>query len=352
MSTDKLQALSNTVAEILSKPPSPLSPPTYFDEEPDDAAHAGEQLAKASDNLRPGTEIPKENFGKPTSRKFGVSSNESFEAHAARAAGRESVDIARQGLADQILAAPQGDAANQLLKQLSELSQEPANPRSERHTTSRNSFGTADSGNGTPLGGWALRGFAGILLAGGVAVAAVIWFRSSGDAAKTAPSQTAALAQIAPTAVPPELTPLLQSMARDLASMGKEIEQLKAGRELMARDNANLSEQLRANQEQLTQLSEQLKTSQEQVARDNANVTEQIKAIQDQLARVISQASERNAPPKIAATPPRLPPPPPRPAASAARNPVPLVLSPLAAAQPKGEKPKLSSASPPPPPAR
>ena len=145
------------------------------------------------------------------------------------------------------------------------------------------------------------------------------------------------MAQIAPTAVPPELTPLLQSMARDLASMGKEIEQLKAGRELMARDNANLSEQLRASQELtrgVARLSEQLKTSQEQVARDNANVAEQIKAIQDQLARVISQASEQNAPPRIAAAPPR-------PAAPVARKPVPILLSPLATAQPKAEKTKI-----------
>ncbi|WP_334404989.1 hypothetical protein [Bradyrhizobium sp. AZCC 2289] len=218
-------------------------------------------------------------------------------------------------------------------------------------------FRTADSGNRIPLGGWTLRGFAVILLAAGIGVAAVIWFGLSGDAAKTAPSHPAPLAQIAPTAaVPPELTPLLQSISRDLTSVGKEIEQLKASRELMGRDNANLSEQLKASQEQLnrgvSRLSEQLKTSQEQVARDNANVAEQIKGIQDQLARVISQASEQNASPKIAATPPRLPPPPPRPAVPAARKPVSTVSSAPAAAQPKAEKPKLSSASRPPPPAR
>ena len=57
--------------------------------------------------------------------------------------------------------------------------------------------------------------------------------------------------------------------------MGKELEQLKAGRDLMARDNAKLSEQLKGSQEQLTRsvagLSEQLKANQEQAARDNAN---------------------------------------------------------------------------------
>jgi hypothetical protein len=138
--------------------------------------------------------------------------------------------------------------------------------------------------------------------------------------------------------------------------LGEEIEQLKAGRELIARDNANLSEQFKASQEQLTRdvarLSEQIKSSQEQAARDNANEAEQIKGIRDQLARVVSQASEQNAPPKIVATAPRLPAPSPRPAAPAAPKPVPTVVSAPAASQPKGEKPKLSSASRPSPPVR
>src|SRR5207253_11190425 len=116
---------------------------------------------------------------------------------------------------------------------------------------------------------------------------------------------------------PSGLTPLHQSLARVLAGVRKEIEQLKASRELMARDNANLSEQLKASQEQLTRsvarLSEQLKASQEQVARDNANVAEQIRGIQEQLTSVISRASEPNERPKIVATPPRSPLPSPRP---------------------------------------
>ena len=288
MSTDKLQALHNTVVEILSEPPSP---PTFFDEEPYDAAQASDQVAKASDNLQRAPEIPKENFGKPTSRELGISPKKIQEVR------------------------------------------------------------PAVSGRGISLGRWVLRGFAGILLAAGIGVAAIIWLGSPGDATKTSPPQPAPLAPTAPTAaaLPPELTPLLQSMARDLASMGKEIEQLKAGRELMGRDNANLSEQLRANQEQLTRgvarLSEQLKTSQEQMLLDNANVAEQIKAIQDQLARVISKASKQNAPPRIAAAPSP-------PTAAVARKPVPALSSPQVTAQPKPEKPKLSSTSRPPAPAR
>ena len=92
-------------------------------------------------------------------------------------------------------------------------------------------------------------------------------------------------------------------------------------------------------------ISEQLKTSQEQMLLDNANVAEQIKAIQDQLARVISKASKQNAPPRIAAAPSP-------PTAAVARKPVPALSSPQATAQPKAEKPKLSSTSRPPAPAR
>jgi hypothetical protein len=236
-----------------------------------------------------------------------------------------------------------------LEEQLSKLARDTARQPSDPPTKSINTFRSADR---TSRGGWALRGFAGILLAAGIGAAAIIWLRSSGDVAKTVPPQSAPLAQTAPTAaaaMPPELTSMLQSMARDLISVGKEIEQLKASREQMAHDNANLSEQLKASLEQLTlvvaQLSEQLKASQDQVARDNAYAAEQIRAIQDQLARINSKASEQNTSPLVAVTPPPPALPRPRPTVSAGRKPGPTLLSPQAAAQPKAEKPKLSSAS-------
>jgi hypothetical protein len=110
-------------------------------------------------------------------------------------------------------------------------------------------------------------------------------------AAKAAPPQPAPLAQttpedVAPTAaaLSPELAQLLRSMARDLATLGQGIEQLKA--------------------------------SQEQMAHDNANAAAQLKASQEQMARVLSKASEQNLRPKISA-------PPPRPAAAPTRKPVP-----------------------------
>jgi hypothetical protein len=67
-----------------------------------------------------------------------------------------------------------------------------------------------------------------------------------------APTQPAAPAQTAPKgvepnvpAVSPDSAQLLQSMARDLASVGQEIEQLKASQQQMSRDVAKRSEQNR-----------------------------------------------------------------------------------------------------------
>ena len=334
MSTDKLQTLHNTVAEILSEPPSP---PTFFDAEPHDAAPTSEQVAKASDDLQGGADVPKENFGKPTSRKFGISPNGTPEAQIVRDAETESSSIVRQAVAERTHI-----GSNQ---QFSRLPHEAASPRSDPRTASIDSYRQAAPGNRISPGGWAVRGLAGILLAAGIGVGGVIWLGSRGDAARTAPSQPAALVQTAPAAATsPELMPLLQSMARDLASMGKEIEQLKAGRDQLARDNANLSEQLKASQEQLirtaARLSEQLKVSQEQVARDNANVAEQIRGIREQLTSVTSRASEQNAPPRIAAAPPRPNLASPRPAVPAERKPAPVVSTAQPAAQPRAEKPK------------
>jgi hypothetical protein len=193
----------------------------------------------------------------------------------------------------------------------------------------------------------AVRGLTGLLLAGCIGVAAIAWQSSYRDAAKeviarwapqrvfasssplenpglpvqpsppgvqaaaatTAPSQPEFLAQTAsedvapPAAAPsPELTQLLQSMARDLATLGQGIEQLKASQEQMARDNANAAAQFRA--------------SQEQMARDNANTAAQLRASQEQMARVLAKASEQSLRPKIST-------PPPRPTPTPTRKPVP-----------------------------
>ena len=342
MSTDKLQALHNTVAEILSDPPSP---PTFFDEEPHDTAQTGEQVAKAPDNLQGGSNIPKEHFGKLAAGEDRASTLPVHETQVSSGTTDESLSDIRQAMAAQVHASLQADKASQGL-----LRHEQDQPDSSTSSTVRR---------------WGLRGIAGVLLAG-IGVVAFNWLGSSGNTAKTAPAQPAPVVQSAPavvtaspavTAASPELTPLVQAMSRDLANLGKEIEQLKAERASMVRENANLIEQLKAGQEKLTravaEISEQLKTGQEQMARDKANANEQMKAMRDQLDRVSALVSDQNARPKIAASPPRPSAPRPDPSApradpSATRKPAPAPSSAQAAAQPKPRSP--STSRPPAPP--
>src|SRR6476646_3097102 len=236
-------------------------------------------------------------------------------------------------------------AQEQLSKRGQDATRHPSDPPHTRMDRSR----PVIRGNRPSLGGRVVRGFAGLILATCVGVAAIAWQSPSyGDAArqiiarwapqlaptlsltlenpgfpkqpgpatipaaKTAPPQPTPLTQtaaegVAPTAaaLPPESTQLLQSMARDLATMGQRIEQLK--------------------------------TSQEQMARDNANLAEQLKAGREEMARVIAMVSEQNLRPKIPA-------PLPRPTATATRKPVSTLPSSRATAQPHAEKTQLSSA--------
>jgi hypothetical protein len=203
---------------------------------------------------------------------------------------------------------------SRLEEQLSKLGQNAARPRSG--PAGMNRFRPAVPGDRPLLGGWALRGVTGFLLAACIGVAAITWWQSDyRNAAKAAPPQPAPLAQTAPSAaaLSPELTQLHQSIARDFAAVGQAIEQLKA--------------------------------SQEQMARDNANLAEQLKASQEQTVRVIAQVSEQKPRPRISALPPGS-------TATPTRKPVPTLSSPQATAQPKAEKPQVSSASPRPMPVR
>ena len=203
----------------------------------------------------------------------------------------------------------------------------------------------AAPGKRRSLGGRAVRGFIGLMLAACIGVAALVWQSPYGDAARqivarlapqlvataslplenrglparpsppavqvaaadTASPQPAPLAQTAPqdvaptaAALSPELMQLLQSMARDLATLGQAIEQLKVSQQQMARDHVNAVDLLRA--------------SQEQMARVIAKTSE-------------AKASEQNLRPKIPA-------PPPRPTATPTRKPVPTLPSPQATARP------------------
>jgi uncharacterized membrane protein YccC len=204
-------------------------------------------------------------------------------------------------------------------EQLSKLERDAARHPSDHPQTRMKTFRPAVPGNRPSLGMRAVRGFTGLLLAACIGVAAIAWQSPYGDAAKqiiarwalqlvltsslplekpglpaqpSLPTVQAAAAKAAPTApedvaptaaaLSPELEQLLQTMARDLATVGQEIEQLKI--------------------------------NQEQMARDNAKAAEQFKASQEQMARLIAKASEQSLRPKISAPPPR---------PTAARKPVP-----------------------------
>src|SRR5581483_7974608 len=196
---------------------------------------------------------------------------------------------------------------------------------------------------------WARRGLAGLVLATCIAVAAIAWRRPShDDTATTVHPQPAPEAQTAgqheasgAPAIPPELAQSLQSMARDLAIMEREIQGLKTSQQEAGRDDAKIAEQFKANQDQMAgdiaKAYQELKVGQEQISRDIASVTEQLKATQEQMAREIAKVSEQNAPPRIPA-------PAPRPAVTPVRKPTPALASPQAAAKPLAKKPKPSPA--------
>jgi len=182
-----------------------------------------------------------------------------------------------------------------------------------------------------------LRGILGLLLAGYIVAAALVSQSSYGDAlAQSAPQLVSALtfpleklmlftqpnpssvqltAVETPTAVPVSTEPaeLLQTMARDLANVEREIEQLKASQQQLASDNAKAIEQIKA--------------SQEQAARDNARNVELFKGSQEQVAQLIARASEQNPRPKTSAPQPQV--------AVGARKPLPTPVSSHASAHPQ-----------------
>jgi hypothetical protein len=170
---------------------------------------------------------------------------------------------------------------------------------------------------GLPRGRPWLRGIMGLLIAAYIVAAAFVSQSSYGNAvAQSAPLLTSALAlpletlglltqpnpssvqlaaaagasapaQIAPndvahTALPvsPEPAELIQTLARDLVNLEREIEQLKASQQQLASDSAKAIEQI--------------KVSQEQEARDIAKTVELLKASQDQVAQLIARVSDPN----------------------------------------------------------
>ena len=182
-----------------------------------------------------------------------------------------------------------------------------------------------------------LRGILGLLLAGYIVAAALVSQSSYGDVlAQSAPQLVSALtlpleklmlftqpnpssvqftAAETPTAVPVPAEPAksLQTMARDLDNMEREIEQLKVSQQQLASDNAKAIEQIKA--------------SQEQAARDIARNAELLRASQELVAQLFASTSQQNLRPKTSA--------PPAQAAIGTRKPVPNPASSHANAQPQ-----------------
>jgi cell division septum initiation protein DivIVA len=122
-------------------------------------------------------------------------------------------------------------------------------------------------------------------------------------AEQTAPPQPAPPPQsppqdAAPTAASPsgELTQLLQSMARDLATLGQGIEELKTRQEQLARDNAGAVEQLRASQDQMARAIATLSEARAAQGKTSEGKTSETRTLD-------ARASVQNARPKPAAPP-------------------------------------------------
>jgi uncharacterized protein YoxC len=203
---------------------------------------------------------------------------------------------------------------------------------------------------GRPRGRPWLRGIVGLLIATFIGAAAFLSQSSYGNSvARSAPLITSALAlpleklglltqpnpssvqlaatagasipadiaphDVARTALPvsPEPAELIQTLARDLANLEREIEQLKATQQQSASDIAKAIEQI--------------KVGQEQAARDIAKNVELLKASQDQVAQLIARASDPNLKPKRPVSQPQV--------AIGMRRPVPTPAAPQASAHPQ-----------------
>jgi hypothetical protein len=245
-------------------------------------------------------------------------------------------------------------------EQLTSAGEEMARAEEQLSKLEQDAVHTAAQRKRSLLGGQAVRGFMGLVLAACIFTAAMVSQSSSGDTAKqivarwapwlvataslpldssglpaqlsprvaqanaaqtalppSAPPPQSSPQQAAPTTAPisPELTQLLQSMARDLATLGQGIAELKTRQEQMARDNANAVEQLKAGQDQMARV----------IARASEAKASEAKASETKPSGV--KPSGQNVRPKISAPPPRR-------TATSTHGPVPTRASPQTTARP------------------
>jgi septal ring factor EnvC (AmiA/AmiB activator) len=167
---------------------------------------------------------------------------------------------------------------------------------------------SAGSGSQSPPGKPALRALVGLPLAACIVVAAMVLQSSYGGGAKVdvarraqlastpslPPEDAPASAQPAPAivqvaaaeAAPPQATPVAQAAPQDAAptataAVADQTQLLQT----MARDLANLEQNI-----------EQLKANQQQISSDNSKAIEELKASQEEIKRVLARVSDQNLP--------------------------------------------------------
>jgi hypothetical protein len=151
----------------------------------------------------------------------------------------------------------------------------------------------------------ALRALVGLPLAACIVVAALVLQSSYGGGANRwtpqlvstpslPPENAPLLAQPAPSivqvaaaeAAPPQATPVAQAAPRDAApTAAAALPDQTQLLQTMARDLANLERNI-----------EQLKANQQQIASDNSKAIEELKASQEEIKRVLARVSEQNLP--------------------------------------------------------
>lgn len=122
------------------------------------------------------------------------------------------------------------------------------------------------------------------------------------QAANVGPAQSQAQATppgvaVAPVAVPitAELAHQISEIAREVANVEQGIDRLRTEQSQMARESAELAEQLKAAREAArrnSELTEDLKATQAQMARDIGNLAGQFKANQDLMAAIAEQIKQ------------------------------------------------------------
>ena len=181
----------------------------------------------------------------------------------------------------------------------------------------------AAPGRGRSRGGPALRGLTGLLLAACIFTAAFVFQTSFGDAARLTIARWAP--QLSSTPLMEKPGPDVQTKPPDVQLTQPESQVLppttstESTRRDAAQTSPNLAHLLQTMARDLAtveQRIEQLKASQNQMAADNAKAIEQFKANQEQMAQLMARASEQNLRPKT-------PVPPPRPNTAPARKPAP-----------------------------